>query len=517
MLYFSGYRHSNADKPLHPVQQSVVQDRTTLVSLPPSHLQMQRTANLIGRHDVINYQNPSMNQRQQPIFWTLPKRNAEAPDSSRFPEMRTNSYRPSKHVTSDFDDKYATRDNIHPSVKHEDSIRVSPIDPRTSGSFKSSTPSNKENVVDLTTKLLSPVKSCMTNEELYAVIHKSKKKLNIKDPSDRSASPALSSISLSPVGSEISLVTKGSLKQPESGYLMDPRSRNSWAYSNEKPVISLHGTIPRRHHSTKTESCADRYGPIPQTSRLDFKKLLLQHSVKLNNVTPQTRPNKLSAVEQLKLSREKNPSTPAIPIANTSNINILDLSGSPKTYNHRKFFKTNPPPASPGRANTLIKEHKATPKILLSPKSQWRFSSPRSDVLSSPIPEANNEDDNSNSSGDKTDSPNSTSSKPIPTNNHFGARRNLIPINENVFESDSNFVVNIDHGVFPLGIDSSKEHAKSRAEILQARRAQFFNTSPESSPPRFTSFKSSPTPGSPSRVQETSNEGKTSPTLETAL
>lgn len=409
---------------------------------------------------------------------------------------------------------------LAPTTTNDESIRISPIDPRTTGSFKSSTPSNKENVIDLTSKLLSPVKSTMTNEELYAVIHKSKKKLNIKDTAERAESPALSTISLSPVSSETSLYSKGSQRYPETGYLGDPRTRMSWSpadkYSMPPPTIGSTFGVQKQE-----STCADRYGPIPQTSRLDFKKLLLQHSVKLNTLSPQNKSNKLSAVEQLKLSKEKAQPPAVQPSVNRSQINILDLSGSPKTYSHRKVIKTNQQPASPGRTGALIKEHKNTPKILLSPKSQWRFSSPRSDVLSSPIPEANNEDENSNSSGERHDvSPNPPpKTVPIITNQHFGARRNLIPINENVYEVENDFAESIDHGVFPLNADFAKAHGLSRSEIMQAKRAEFFNRSPESSPPKFTSFKS-PTTGaaSGSRAKVSPERGKTSPTtLETAL
>lgn len=498
---FTDYRHSSADRPHRQGPQSVLQDRNMLLlnsNVP------ERVARLHGRHDVINYNNQQSARQDQPIFWTLPKGNTE-PSSfrSNTPEL------PNYNIGSQFNE----------NQNKNDSIKISPIDPRTFGSFKSSTPSSKDSVLNLSSKLLSPVKSSMTSEELYAVIHKSKKKLNIKESAERAGSPALSTISLSPVSSESSLVAK-SQKYPETGYLAEPRSRSSWAYTSEKQLPPSHYSVLNRGYGGTT--CADRLGPLPQTSRLDFKKLLLQHSVKTNTLNPQNKPNKLSAVEQLKLSKEKSqiqPPPPMMPI-NTSHINILDLSGSPKTYSQRRFIRSNPLPASPGRASTLVKEHKSTPKILLSPKSQWRFSSPRSDVLSSPILEANNEDDTSNSSGEKTDSsPNVVPAKTVPiiTNQHFGARRNLIPINENIFE---NYSDDMHQGIFPLQSESSKTHSLSRAEILQAKRAQFFNSSPESSPPKLSSFRSitnAPGSSAATRNQPSPDTGKTSPTLETAL
>lgn len=503
----SDYRHSSADKPYLNIPQSLVQKRPTVDfnTINPT-LHRNHTAHLRGRHGIVNYENPSR-KNEQPKFWTLPKRSAFEQTAPRaLPDLKSVHYPTKPFMPSD---QHATA--------QEDSIRMSPIDPRTTGPFKSSTPSNKDNVVDLSARMLSPVKSTMTNEELYAVIHKSKKKLNIKDSAERAESPALSSISLSPVGSETSLYLKGTQRYPETGYLGDPRSRMSWSPA-DKQNMPMYTTGPMVSPQ-KQETCADRHGPVPQTSRLDFKKLLLQHSVKLNTLNPQNTTNKLSAVEQLKLSKDK--SQPQASAVNRSQVNILDLSGSPKTYTHRKVIKANPQPASPGRTSTLIKEHKNTPKILLSPKSQWRFASPRSDVLSTPIPEANNEDE-SNSSGEKRDtSPNPPSKTvPIVTNQHFGARRNLIPINEKMFEADTDFHDDrFDKGIFPLNTDFAKSHGLSRSEIMQAKRAEFFSSPPEASPPKLTSFKNTSAAGPSGLRSKISPEKRnTSPsTLETAL
>lgn len=469
-------------------------------------LHRHHTAHLRGRHGIVNYENPSRHN-EQPKFWTLPKRSTFEQTAPRpMTDLRTTHY-PTKPLMPP--DQHATT--------QENSIRISPIDPRTTGPFKSSTPSNKDNVVDLSARMLSPVKSTMTNEELYAVIHKSKKKLNIRDTAERAESPALSSISLSPVNSETSLYSKGTQRHPETGYLGDPRSRMSWSPA-DKQNMPTYTTSPAVV-SQKQETCADRHGPAPQTSRLDFKKLLLQHSVKLNTLNPQNTTNKLSAVEQLKLSKDT--TQPQESHVNRSQVNILDLSGSPKTYTHRKVIKPNPQPASPGRTGALIKEHKNTPKILLSPKSQWRFASPRSDVLSTPIPEANNEDE-SNSSGEKRDtSPNPPSKTvPIVTNQHFGARRNLIPVKDKNFGGNTDIHDDrFDRGILPLNIDFIKSQGLSRSEIMQAKRAEFFSSPPEASPPRLTSFKSTSTAGPSGLRSKTSPEKRNaSPsTLETAL
>lgn len=512
---FSDYRHSCADKPYLNQPPSLVQDKGPTVDLNAINPTLHRyhTAHLRGRHGIVNYQNSTNSaQKEQPKFWTLPKR---TPSEVNAPQKYTFNY-PTQTVGLQ-----PPEPKLGSAKVNEESMKISPIDPRTTGSFKSSTPSNKDNIVDLSSKLLSPVKSSMTNEELYAVIHKSKKKLNIKDTPERSESPALSTISLSPVSSETSLYTKGSQRYPETGYLGDPRNRMSWSPADKPPAMLPAPGSPYGVQKQET-TCADRYGPIAQTSRLDFKKLLLQHSVKLNTLHPQNKSNKLSAVEQLKLSKEKPQTLPA-QVANRSQINILDLSGSPKTYTQRKVMKPNTQPSSPGRTGALIKEHKNTPKILLSPKSQWRFASPRSDVLSTPIPEAYNEDENSNSSGEKCDvTPENPPSKTVPivTNQHFGARRNLIQLNENALEIERNFPQSDDQGVFPLNTDFIKSQGLSRTEIMQAKRAEFFNTCPDSSPPKLTSFKSPNTAG-PSintRSKSSPERGKVSPTtLETAL
>ncbi|XP_060801928.1 mucin-2 [Amyelois transitella] len=511
------YRHSSADTPYMNTQQHLIKSQIPAVNLNALNPTLHRynTAHLRGRHGIINYENSSRPPKEQPKFWTLPKRSVI---EQNVPNINTFEHRSTLNYPSNTDGKIQTL-NLQQDMRHstnDESVRISPIDPRTPGSFKSSTPSNKETVVDLSTKLLSPVKSTMTNEELYAVIHKSKKKLNIKD-SERAESPALSTISLSPVSSESSLYSKGSQRHPETGYLGDPRTRMSWS-----PAEKQHMPMPTNSiYAQKENLCTDRYGPVPQTSRLDFKKLLLQHSVKLNTLNPQNRCNKLSAVEQLKISKEK-AQIPLTPTTHRTQLNILDLSGSPKTYTHRKIIKPNPQPPSPGRTSALIKDHKNTPKILLSPKSQWRFSSPRSDVLSTPIPEANNEDDNSNSSGEKHEcSPNNPPTKTVPivTNQHFGARRNLIPTNENIIETEKDFPGSIHQGVFPLNSNFGKSNISSHAETIQAKRAEFFNFPPEASPPKLSSFKMpAASSSSKSRSKSSPERGKTSPTtLETAL
>ncbi|XP_023933793.2 uncharacterized protein LOC112042852 [Bicyclus anynana] len=503
------YRHSIAVKP--PSKHHQLQENPPSIDLNHLNPTLNRyfTAHLRGRHGVINYENePGI---IQPKFWTLPKSTSSVTIEKPISIEEKTLYSPKRQSIAETQSiERVFRQN------YEDSIKISPIDPRTAATFKSSTPTNKENVIDLSSRLLSPVKSTMTNEELYAVIHKSKKKLNIKEIPDRAESPALTALNMSPVSvSETSLNVKSSQRYPETGYLGDSRNRAISNADKQNAMLQTGGMLAIQ----KQETCADRYGPLQQTSRLDFKKLLLQHSVKLNTPTVQSRSNKLSAVEQLKLSKDKT-QVPSTPPENRSQINILDLSGSPKTYTNRKTIKMNNQPLSPGRTSNLLKEHKNSPKILLSPKSQWRFASPRSDVLSTPIPEANNEDENSNSSGEKCDmSPVIPPSKTVPivTNQHFGARRSLMPISDKIDEDRSS---NIDHGIFPIGTNYPNTQVLSRSEIIQAKRAEFFKNTPETSAPKFTSFKSTNSPNNETALRNkvSPERGKTSPTtLETAL
>ncbi|XP_029175749.1 uncharacterized protein LOC114944137 isoform X2 [Nylanderia fulva] len=151
-----------------------------------------------------------------------------------------------------------------------------------------------------TNLILSPTKSTMSNEELFAAIHKSKKRLNIRLNENENDN-------LSLCGSMDSLV-----KTPAG-------TRHSWSPESQKTA-----EIPTTVQSP--------------TSRMDFKRLLLQQSVKTN-------PMRLSAAEQLKLSRQQCQQ---------------QLQSSPNA-------------------------HQSPLAKVLSPRSVWRFQTPRTDVLSSTI------------------------------------------------------------------------------------------------------------------------------------
>ncbi|KAJ8973516.1 hypothetical protein NQ317_000444 [Molorchus minor] len=306
----------------------------------------------------------------------------QLPDIGRMNLQRV----PSNYVSSSTPTRSRSQNELNTYKYHqsfddsEGSFKISPIDPRHSGGFQSSTPASKNTELraakNLDNKLLSPKKSTMSNEELSAVIHKSKKRMNIEtEETPRS----------SPVTVQNEIPKKQTIKSPESGYLDKSRSRLSWSpskgeYVDFNPDIDKLSP-PNSSRSRQSWACSDRKGPATkQTSNMDFKRLLLQKST---TTTP-----KMSAVEQLKKSKEHVKSPQSKPP--TDNMSILDLSCSPRSLVNRKLL--NNVPGSPNR------DPKPVPKIL-SPRSQWRFT--RSDVLSSTILEDCREDESPNSSGEK--------------------------------------------------------------------------------------------------------------------
>lgn len=101
---------------------------------------------------------------------------------------------------------FASSPTYNPEKKSDVQVSFSPIRPENSTGFKSSTPVRNStldrlNVSDARSSspvtsanghsasiILSPSKSTMSNEELFAAIHKSKKRLNIKDDSENLSS-----------------------------------------------------------------------------------------------------------------------------------------------------------------------------------------------------------------------------------------------------------------------------------------------------------------------------------------
>lgn len=148
------------------------------------------------------------------------------------------------------------------------------------------------------------------------------------------------------------------------------------------------------NENLSSKTCSDRLG-TPKTSLMDFKKLLLATSSK-NNMN-----KKLSAVEMLKLNKMENQrnstkipslsssSSVQLPIQSTSalntSMNILELSNSPKTYAKRRNFRLDNNLGSPSKSFGKQRNN------------GWRMNTTRTDVISTAIPEVNNEEDSSGS------------------------------------------------------------------------------------------------------------------------
>ncbi|XP_055586755.1 uncharacterized protein LOC129739372 [Uranotaenia lowii] len=318
----------------------------------------------------------------------------------------------------------------------DSSLKISPIDPRNTAAFKTSTPSK-------------PVEECssptrnMLSEEL-------RHKLRLQHAGIRSHGN-------SPVNSGRSTPKNVLEAQP-------PRGRHSWA-SNSTDI---------------PQTCSDRLG-TPKTSLMDFKKLLLAHGSKTNLTTG----GKISAVELLKKSKSNQPPAQSVapsskPSVNNSNLSILDLSGSPKTFATRRMIRQgNFGNGSPSKIGSGSK---------LASRGGWRYANMRSEVMSTSIPEANSEEDNSSPNTSASASRSQSQSRNCTPTASTHEVNDLSPTeerttNENVNvteEKISNIRENIflqeDENNFMKGEVSSKPFvpATTRAQ-LQAQRAQFLN------------------------------------------
>lgn len=163
-------------------------------------------------------------------------------------------------------------------------------------------------------------------------------------------------------------------------------------------------------------SCSDRLG-TPKTTLLDFKKLLLSKAT--GKSAPASKP---SAVEQLRLAKaeaaaaaaavtataggtQQLPSASAASIAAlNASMNIIDLSGSPKTFANRRMIRQGNfgSPSKSGAAAAAGADGAGadapTGKHHMSPRTAWKFANApyRTDVMSTAIPEVHSEEDSSN-------------------------------------------------------------------------------------------------------------------------
>lgn len=273
-----------------------------------------------------------------------------------------------------------------PIEKYSQKEEITRHTPRTSGNRSGTavTKISHEGQSDAPKHVHAP-KTSMTSEEIFAAIHKSKKRLNIKTDSDsysRSGSPSCSSLtSLSPGSSESSVHGTGRSVTPvkggpETGSFNGDNtvgSRHSWS-PNSGEYFDFYSRFERRTPSPVTSPgsrqswASDRLGPRQQTSRNDFKRLLLQQGIAGSGNSD----GRISAVEQLRLTKQQK-------------LGGLSTNG---TVNSSHM------PRSPAEKRTV------TSKLLLSPRSNtmWRFASPRTDVLSSTILEDCAEEEDASSS-----------------------------------------------------------------------------------------------------------------------
>lgn len=382
---------------------------------------------------------------------------------------------------------FATYFSPIPKAQSIEPQRISPIDPRNvAASFKTSTP----------TKPASPLVSL--TDEL-------RQKLHIKETGG--------------FGSNVS--------SPISSGRSTPR------------LEPQHG---RGAETDLSQNCSDRLG-APKTSLMDFKKLLLTKAGK--TVPAAAKP---SAVEQLKLARVAAASAAAAssPSPINSSLNIIDMSASPKTFANRRMIRQgnfgSPSKNNSNNQPSAIGKH-------MSPRSAWKFSNYRTDVMSTAIPEANSEEDGSpNSSKDKGTVPKSvslgglirsSSEEPIVRTDAPSSSDGIVADNINL---KNNIFLQAEENNFMRGEVGTK--SLSRAQLQQARSHFLASASSSSSagpksplqPLRSAQFKNGHYTGiSPTRkpaavptanqmfranteaIIDTSAEGAPAPSLETAL
>lgn len=315
---------------------------------------------------------------------------------------------------------------------------MSPIDPRNNGVFSTSTPQRNPNF-----STMSPAKTSLT-EDL-------RMRLRLQNPGIRSHGN-------SPISSGRS--TPKSIFEPQQQI----RSRHSWSSNNVE--------VP------SSSTCSDRLG-TPKTSLMDFKKLLLNKNT--------SRPGKISAVELLKLSKSNIAKAPSpIPGSLNSSMNILDLSGSPKTFATRRMIRQGQ--FGPNLSNSPSKSSSKQ-------KHAWRLQNMRTDVISTAIPEAANDEEQESASNTNQQR------KPIEIKKSPEIVIKDVTEDEAEIESEqaaeTNKVVNLKENLFIKQQENNfteneiREHKKSAQHNLQQQRAQFLfgvNGAPSSNVPYPTTI-----------------------------
>ncbi|KAK6644762.1 hypothetical protein RUM43_001035 [Polyplax serrata] len=272
--------------------------RHTIVRTQLNHLRLYGTQRWVSQHPAVSQKtescSPSGFPRNHPMYWTLPPR-------SVYGENKRNSTEEEGQKRQQ-ESKLTNRHGIYNKLLNTSSSqKTGAIEPSHGGvtslnsvdntenlnNFTSSTPTKEKNPISSKSMSIgdgmSPIlkenlfnsKSKMTAEEIFAAIHKSKKKLNLKEELESRSESPHSSASLSPDGSEKSLSNRS-------------RERSSWSPNTEEADLRVNEARTRR-------SWTGTGTPINS-----FKKLLLQQGIK----SSPSKDVKMSAVEQLKLSKQ---------------------------------------------------------------------------------------------------------------------------------------------------------------------------------------------------------------------
>lgn len=278
------------------------------------------------------------------------------------------------------------------TLLNENAIKISPIDPRNSSSFKTSTPSKDDEYATI-------IKPSLADEI--------RNKLHIQEG-------GVHSNNSSPISSGRS--TPRAVLEPQSGQALD---------------------------ANDLARCSDRLG-TPKTSLMDFKKLLLSKAGKSVAAKP-------SAVEQLKLAKEV--AKPAVTNLNSS-MNILNLSGSPKTFANRRMIRQGTF-GSPSKQTAI--------PVGKSPRTNWKYNY-RTDVMSTPIPEVNSEEDSSPNNSKERNTRHQSPVQMIENTVEKGVIEEPLNMSGNIFlqAEENNFM----RGESPIRKTAT---GMTRAQLMQAR------------------------------------------------
>ncbi|XP_055678577.1 mucin-2 [Lutzomyia longipalpis] len=339
---------------------------------------------------------------------------------------------------------------VKESSVREESPTESPIDPRSGGSMRTSTPSRD-------TPRSPTVKPSLADEL--------RTKLRIQEGVRSNGNSPSSSGRSTPRG----------ILEPQQ-----PRGRHSWAADSVE--------IP--------QTCSDRMG-APKTSLMDFKRLLLAKAGKNTAVS------KPSAVEQLlkKPPPKVDVASPVKPSPLNTSLKIQDLSGSPKTFASRRMIRQGNFGGSPAKGGLGGGKH-------MSPRSvNWRLNSAtKHDVMSTSIPEANSEEDNSSSPGSSTRRSSMASTDEAPPVDIKAETKNVV---EEIVKMKDNIFLKAEENNFMKHemVQKTPTYASNRSQMLQAQRTQFLmGLNPAAAPPKGAA-RQSPEPVA----------AKPPPSLETAL